>query len=244
MCFIAGVTPALDTHWAVNQTLGERFVQVRPQAPAPIAVANRSMGNVGHEEEMRSELQAAVTEFMGSLEFPTIGQVDLPGEIMDALAALATFVVRARSAVFRDGYQREITYIPTPEGPARLAKQLATLIRGRAIIAGRTAVTVKDMDEIREIGLDCIPQQRRKVIDVLLQKELVTTTAIATASGYPTNSTRRILEELKAVELIERVAARDEGGNVDRWQLSDEASQWHAKTLVPEISLLTGGERN
>src|SRR5439155_12568764 len=63
MCFIAGVTPALDNHWAVNQTLGERFIQVRPQAPAPTEVAQRSMANVGQLAEMRRELQAVVTEF-------------------------------------------------------------------------------------------------------------------------------------------------------------------------------------
>ena len=239
MCFIAGVTPAIDTHWAVNQTLGERFVQVRPKAFDPMEVGVRSMTNVGREEEMRGELKTAITQFLGSLEYPPIGQISLAPELTTRLAALATFAVQARSAVVRDGYQREISYIPVPEGPARLAKQLATLVRGRAILDGRDDVSDSDFDEIIQIGMDCIPPHRRQVLAALVAGDAATTTTIATASGYPTTAARRTLEDLAAIGMVQRVAGRDAGTNVDSWCLSDEAHQWYCQIGVPEISSRT-----
>ncbi len=244
MCFIAGVTPILDTHWAVNQTLGERFVQVRPAASEPMLVGERSMANVGREEEMRTEMLAAVTEFIGSLEIPPIGQISLGPHFTARLAALATFAVRARSAVSRDGYRQEITYIPVPEGPARLAKQLATLVRGRAILEGRDEVNDSDFDEIVELGLDCIPPHRRQVLTALISSTELLTSSLATKTGYPTSSARRILEDLTAIGVVRRVAGREEGTNVDRWSLSEEAHEWYSQIRVSEKSTRGGvGEK-
>lgn len=240
MCFIAGVTPALDTHWAVNQTLGERFVQVRPLASEPTLVADRSMVNVGREEEMRTEMRAAVTEFVASLEYPPIAQITLGPDLTQRLAALATFAVRARSAIFRDGYRREIAYIPVPEGPARLAKQLATLVRGRAILDGRNNVSAPDFDEIVEIGFDCIPPHRRQLLDALIHGGELKTTAIAGETGYPTATARMILEDLTAIGVVTRLAGREEGTNVDTWRLSEEAQEWRRQIGVYEISSCGG----
>lgn len=240
MCFIAGVTPAIDTHWSVNQTLGERFLQIRPAPHDPIQVGQRAMQNVGLEESMRQELRAAVTEFMGSLTYPPIGQVVVPGAMVPRLAALATLAVRARSAIVRDGYRREITYIPAPEGPARLAKQLSTVLRGRAIIDGREQVTEDDFAEIVNIGFDSVPPERRQVVNALIEGGDLTTTAIAKMTGYPTSPARRILEDLTAIGVVDRFPGREEGTNVDTWQLSEDASDWYRQIGVPEKSSRAG----
>ena len=228
MCFIAGVTPAIDTHWAVNQALGERFVQVRPQAPDPLKVASKAMANVGREETMRQELQAAMTRFLDNLEYPPIGQIVLTPQMEQQIQNLATFACRARSAIMRDGYQQEITYIPVPEGPARLAKQLNTLARGRAIIGHETQLSESSFREIVQIGMDCIPPQRHIMLQALISREEPTTTTISEMTGYPVNSARRILEELMAIKLVSRTLAAN---NAYQWRLSKEAKQWYTSTL-------------
>ena len=98
MCFIAGVTPIIDTHWAVNQTLGERFVQARPQAPDPLRVAERSMLNVGREQEMRGELQAAVSGFLSNLDYPPISQIVFSQDHEPSLTHYAATVEKKREA--------------------------------------------------------------------------------------------------------------------------------------------------
>ena len=234
MCFIAGVTPIIDTHWSVNQTLGERFVQARPKTPDPLMVAERSMLNVGREDEMRGELQSAVTGFLSGLDYPPISRIVLSQDMKFRLASLATFACRARSAVIRSGYGGEISYIPVPEGPARLAKQLNTLARGLAIITGETEVSETTFNEILDIGLDCIPPQRRQMLDTLINAsdELVTTD-LTDATGYPVNSARRILEELMAVGMVDRKL----NGNTYWWRLSGEAKRWYRGIVLPEMSV-------
>lgn len=236
MCFIAGVTPILDTHWAVNQTLGERFIQARPKAADPMEVAERAMENVGKEEEMRRELQTAVAGFLENLEYPAISTITLSADMKSRLKYLATYACRARSAVVRDGYKQEITYIPVPEGPARLAKQLNTLARGLAIIKKESTPGSTTFDEVVEIGMDCIPPPRRQTLDALIgvNGELETA-AISERTGYPVNSVRRILEELMAIGLVRRVL-RD---GTYWWTLSEEATQWHNRALPIKVG--TGG---
>ena len=228
MCFIAGVTPIIDTHWSVNQTLGERFIQARPQAPDPLMVAERSMLNVGREEEMRGELRAAVSGFLSNLDYPPIAQIVLSQGMRSRLASLATFACRARSAVIRNGYGGEISYIPVPEGPGRLAKQLNTLARGLAIIKGERRLSDATFDEVLSIGMDCIPPPRRQVLEALINAAgELTTTEVTDKTGYPVNSARRILEELMAIGLVDRKLNR----NTYWWNLSKEATRWHTSIL-------------
>lgn len=222
MSFISGVTPAIDSHWAVNQTLGERFIQIRPEAPDPLLVADRVMENVGSEEQMRSEIQAVVTDFITGLDCPPINEITVAPAMKTRLKHLATFACRARSAVERDGYAKEISYIPVPEGPARLAKQLSTLARGRAIIDGTTEISEASFREVVEIGLDCIPPHRRAVLDALVAGGELPTPEVTEATRYPVNTARRILEELVAIGMVERRTSN----SLYYWRLSEQAEKW------------------
>jgi hypothetical protein len=238
MCFIAGVTPIIDTHWSVNQTLGERFIQARPTAPDPLMVAERAMLNVGREEEMRRELQGVVSGFLTNLEYPSISQIVLSHEMKRRLASLATFACRARSAVIRSGYGGDISYIPVPEGPARLAKQLNTLARGLAIIEDEAELSETTFDEILSIGMDCIPPPRRLMLETLINArgELVTP-ELTDATGYPVNSARRILEELMAIDMVDRRL----DGNTYSWGLSKNAKRWYRQIALPRMSVRGSG---
>ncbi len=209
-------------------------VQAGPHAPDPLMVAERSMLNVGREEEMRRELQAAVTRFLSNLEYPSISQIVLRQEMKRRLASLATFACRARSAVIRSGYGGEISYIPVPEGPARLAKQLNTLARGLAITKDEAELSETTFDEILGIGMDCIPPPRRLMLEALINAsgELVTPELTA-ATGYPVNSARRILEELMAIDMVDRRLS----GSTYSWGLSENAKRWHHQIALPKMSV-------
>lgn len=226
MSFIAGVTPAIDNHWSVNQTLGERFVQIRPQQPDPLLVSDRVEENAGREEEMRTEIETAVTDFLAGLTYPPIRDITLPPHAKTRLKYLSTFVCRARSAIMRDGYKQEISYIPVPEGPGRLMKQLGALARGRAIIDGATTLSEDGLSEIVAIGFDCIPPHRRAVLDALILNGEMQTATVTDATRYPVNTARRILEELTALELAHRTLE----GNQYSWRLSEQAQAWYEGT--------------
>lgn len=222
MGFIAGVTSVIDHHYSIYQTLGERFVQYRPSQPDPIKLSLKAMGNSGKETAMRDEIQNAFADFVAGVTIPT-EELVIPEDVRNNIAHLAAFCVRARSGVIREGYSsREIELIPEAELPTRLSKQLITLYTALSLISG--GFTEQDYELIYKIGIDTLPQNRKAVINALLEADGSQETAeIATTIGYPTNTTRRILEDLSGLKLIDRESYGK--GFADKWIMRDDTRE-------------------
>jgi hypothetical protein len=219
--FIAGVTPIIDLHHAVHQVLGERFILCRLGQPDRRTMAVRALRSRGHEEEMRSELRDVVGRFVASLDISM--PPSLPVAFEGRLAALADFVSRARSGVVREPRSRDLTLAPEPEAPARLAKQLANLTVGHAIIRAADDVESIDYAFTYRVALDCLPQIRLQIIDTLeAATNYITTSLVAAKIGYPTTTARRTLEDLAALGIV-AVSKADTRGQADNWQLTEEA---------------------
>jgi predicted transcriptional regulator len=74
-------------------------------------------------------------------------------------------------------------------------------------------------DLLTKVALDCMPDLRRKVLEYLIvTDDKVKTEEIATRLGYPTQTTRRTLEDLAAHQIVIR-----HKGQADMWNLSDWA---------------------
>jgi hypothetical protein len=123
---VGGCTPTIDRHHAVMGAMGERFTLYRLPGVDPDVQARQALRHAGRERAMRSELADAARSVLEHLDQPRQRDDDET----DRLIALATLVVRARSAVERDGYSREIELVPGSEAPTRLVIVLAQR-RGR-----------------------------------------------------------------------------------------------------------------
>lgn len=233
MGFIAGVTSVIDHHYSIYQTLCERFIQYRPLQPDPIKLSLKAMGNSGKEKEMREEIQNAFADFIAGVIIPT-SEIVIPENIRNNIAYLAAFCVRARSGVIREGYSsREIELIPEAELPTRLSKQLITLYSALSLISGN--FTDQDYELIYKIGMDTLPQNRKLVINALVETEGYQETAeVATVIGYPTNTTRRLFEDLHGLKLIDRISYGQ--GHPDKWIMRDDTRELldKAKPSSPE----------
>jgi hypothetical protein len=231
---IAGVTPIIDTHYTVNQVLGERFLLYRMPADSAVTVARRAMSQQGCESIMRQELRKAVSDLflnVAPLRAP------IPEGILDRLAHLAAFTARARSGVVW-GHGGVIEYVPEPEGPGRLAKQLATLARGLAVVRDTREVTEADYLTIYRVAEDTVPAQRKAMLAPLLSAmDPQETSIIARQAGYPTESARRYLHELTSMKLVDRLPGGQ--GHSDRWCLSTLAAELLEKAAPPEKDLFT-----
>lgn len=241
MGFIAGVTSVIDHHYSIYQTLGERFVQYRPLQPDPIQLSLKAMGNSGKEIEMREDIQNAFADFIAGVVIPSEG-IEIPEETKKRIAHLAAFCVRARSGVIREGYSsREIELIPEAELPTRLSKQLITLYSALSLISGD--FTNEDYQLIYKIGMDTLPQNRKAVINALLKAEDYQETAdVAVAIGYPTNTTRRILEDLSGLRLIDRESYGK--GFADKWIMRDDTRNLLDKAKPTSSESLTTEEES
>ena len=164
---------------------------------------------------MRGELSQAVARlFAGRLPAPR----ERGTEEAERLVSLATFVVRARSAVERDGYSREIELVPEAEAPTRLVLVLDRLLAGLDAIGAKRD---QGWAVVTRCALDSIPAIRRACLDDLAGQEQDAKTAdVAGRIGYPTNTARRALEELAAHGLADRIGLK---ANLHAWRLTEWA---------------------
>jgi hypothetical protein len=199
--------------------MGERFVLFRLPVVDSGEQARRSLSHAGREKEMRAELTASVSALFATARREPR---DLSDDEVHGLVSLTELVVRARSAIERDGYSREIELIPEPEAPTRLIVVLDRLLAGLDVIGVTRPVA---WSVIVWAALDSIPALRRSVMDALLAaEEAIDTPKLAEALDYPTSTAKRALEDLTAHGIARRVT-RGQGRNADTWHLTEWARE-------------------
>ncbi|MEE8256761.1 MAG: hypothetical protein V3R60_02625 [Acidobacteriota bacterium] len=230
--FLAGVTQVIDGQQAVHTILGERFLLYRPETEARQEIARKALRNRGTEAQMRKELAEAVEGFMASLEKVEDRTGEIPQEVEDIIVLLADLTAKGRAGVPRDGYDRQIQYTPDPETPARLAKQLALLGTGLAVVKGKIGVGTDELAVLRKVATATMIQQRVKVVRALAKLhswEWAETQAVMDETTIPARTCKELLEDCWVLKLVERDREGDEDSDVGRrgqkpykWKLSSE----------------------
>jgi predicted ArsR family transcriptional regulator len=202
-------------------TMGERFLLYRfDHTDADEAQqASKAIDLIGHEKEMRHALASAMKSFFQDLNIPRQPTSPNPDE-KARLIALATISARCRSAVERNGHNREISLVPDHEAPGRLALTLMRLHSGLRIIGLGTddAWTL-----CQKVGLDCMPRLRREVLLYLIEHahtDCLKSSTIADDLGFPTTSVTRTLEDLAAHAIVTRKGGQQGKGHewsISRW---------------------------
>lgn len=214
---VFGATPALDAHHTASAALGERFLLCRMPDAAQVQL-RRAFAHSGKQTKtMRHELAEAVAAlFAGACPDPE----PLSPSEMDELEDIVWLAVRLRSAVERDGRTREIEYIHGTEGPARLGLTLERLLAGLSSLG---VDRPRAFDVVRRACMDSVPPLRRRAHAWL--RDIGTpqsTTTVASAIGLPTNTTRRVLEDLAAYGLVKRESQGS--GRADIWTATRDAA--------------------
>lgn len=230
---VGGCTPTIDRHHAVMGAMGERFVLYRLPDVNPDTQARQALGHAGREKQMRAELAAAVHAVLRQASTTPRERTE---DETNRLVSLATLVVRARSAVERDGFSREIELVSSPEAPTRLIIVLDRLL------AGLDAIGVTRDHAWRVVSkaaLDSVPALRLRLL-YALEGGTLDTNQLATAIRHPSSTTRRALEDLTAHGLVE--CKRQDGQNRPHlWSLSSFTRE--RLVCVPEMSPPTQSER-
>ena len=210
-------------------SMGERFIFCRFGEIDPVQQASLALRHVGRETVMRGELRDAVRRLFEGF---SPGPFAIDREIHGKLSALASLVARCRSSVERDAYRREVELIPDSELPARIAISLARLLHGMTMLGVSTAERWR---LISKVALDCVPDLRRKIVFRLIRESgPAPTKAVALAVRYPTNTTRRSLEDLAAHGMVTRF---DKGkGRADEWVLSSFSNDLALSSAVRYIA--------
>lgn len=203
---VGAVTPALDRFAQVTAALGDRFVLLRMPDVDVDEFGRASLGH-GDEHVMRDELAAALG---GLVEHADIGKVDRPltDAERDRLIGLAAYTARARTAVDRDGYRREILYRPQVEGPGRLVKAYRRLLGGLEAIGCDTTTA---WAVIARMAVDSAPTMRTDIIrDLLRRDEPARTAEIAAALDVVKDTAQLHLEDLSLLKVVEYDRGKDD----------------------------------
>ena len=191
---IAAVTPALDRKYSIFSTLGERFLQVRWHRPDSPVAGEWAIRQQGYETEIREQLKEAIGEiFSQSSQKPPV----LSSEMTRRVACLAEVVAIARTHVYREGFgNRDIEYVPEAEANTRISKGLAAMAKGIAAVNRRNEVAEQDLQDVFRVGLDCVPDVRRKVLIAAIAGQDLK------ALNIPWTVKDRAFEELKELRIL------------------------------------------
>jgi hypothetical protein len=225
---IGGCPPVIDRHHAIMGTMGERLALLRLPEVDEDEQARRALAHADQGDEMRSRLASAVEDFFERSPLPERTR-ELTQEERTALVSLATFTARARSAVERDTYHREIELVPRSEAPTRIVITLKCLLAGLEAIG---APREQARRVVAKVALDSIPAIRRSALNALYLAGSASTSEIAETLGYPTTMTRRALQDVAAHGLA--VCTRTGQGKPDIWALTPFARA--RLDTVPETS--------
>jgi hypothetical protein len=166
--FAVAVTPDVDRHYSMFQSLGERFVMLRWHRPGGVEAAIEAMNQ--DRVQAKQELKLAVNTLIKHL--PTKEPI-VDEKLQRRIAALSEFAVRARTHVPRDGYTKQLIYEPEPEAATRLAQEIVQLTKGSAHLEGRASTSEDDFKIARRAAFDSIPASRRKLIDTILIEKAI-----------------------------------------------------------------------
>ncbi len=221
--FLAGVTEMIYQQTAVHSVLGERFLYYKPVPDDRFQVGLQACANTGAERRMREELSNAVKAFMQTV---TMCDVTLPPSERDKIVYLADVVGWGRVGVPRDGYNKSILCVPSPETPARLSKQFTLFAKSLALVRQRTEIGDPELTVLRKVAIDSMIDLRAKVFRFLYpESHELTTACIARAISLPTATVLSMLEDCMVLGIIHRDRDADIDGESDRktpyrWQMS------------------------
>lgn len=138
--------------------------------------------------------------------------VDDEDSLMSRIVQLAKLVTKLRgkiNVVVKEDYGRKETFYSEPiiEEPDRCIQALYSLMRGHALIQGRTQVDTPELPVVIDVALSSAPWDRINAFAYLLTKETATTNDLMVDLKC---SRSKAIRTMKTLELLELVTLEEE----------------------------------
>ena len=231
---IGACTPVYDNHYGVIGSMGERFILYRTDTKNGYAMGMQAQRVVGQEKQMREEIRDALHRFISQFSSLEKICIETGEDIKRRVVNLACFCAYARCPVERDRYDRTIKYDPSPEGPARLVKQLMQIGAGLAIVNGKPEIDENVYRTVKKIGRDLLPMQRLRIIESMWtvnatehNGQWLKIKEVAESVNMPGATAKLLLEDMMAVGIMNRKLGEPskEGGDPPwLYQIGEKAS--------------------
>lgn len=225
--FLGACTPAIDRHHQLMGEMGPRFLLCRTTASDPRATVAALQRRYGQGDGWRNDLARRVASHVEGIT--SVARALPDGPERDGLVNLAEVATKARGFVPRDDRDRTITSEPEVEGTGRLVEALQNLAAGLEAIGCSPPEVLRI---ITKVGLDSMPQDRRRVLDALAAQGVpMNREHLANLTGLPPTTMARVAEDLTATGLLSR-----SGANRASWELAPHVrTWWRAANPTPAI---------
>jgi predicted transcriptional regulator len=208
--WIGATTPIPHSVWDLFGNLGARmyFMHVTKKAkPMKSYVADVKQKTYRRKVD---ECNKATLRFLKGIwhkekiEWCSADDLD---SIIEKVVLLATLVTRLRgkiNVVVKEEYAGDKTFYSEPiiEEPERCIQALYTLMRGHALIQGRTQVAVADLPVVIDVALSSAPWDRIIAFAYLLNKAKVTTKELMQDLKCSRTKAIRTMKTLELLELV------------------------------------------
>jgi len=224
---LAATTPIIDKYMSVNHMLGERFLHYRVGNSNAFGVGCRAFENVLGEEVHRREFRDCMNQFLSRFDGNFTLNTREVSDIRERIVSLPIYCAHARSAVFRNRYDRSLEAMPQPEGPARLTKQFKLLAMALTAVRDLEEIDSGVYEVVKKTAKDTLPRLRLQILEALWNlylddpKKWHRTKEVAMAAGMPTVTAKLKLENLNLLRLIDRNTEGDGDKAAYTWRPSE-----------------------
>jgi len=212
---IGAVTTAWDRAHDVISSMGDRFVLLRMDSTeGRMQAGRRSIGNTGHEVQMRAELAEVAAGVLNGIDTSTT--ITLTDDETETLLAAADIVTTGRTAVDYD-YRGDVIDAHAPEMPTRFAKELAQVVRGSV------AIGMQRQDAMRlaiRCARDSMPPMRLAILLDVAEHQGATTSQVRKRIGKPRSTVDRQLQSLNMLGLLDCIEDEEHTGRGSSWRYS------------------------
>lgn len=156
------------------------------------------------------ECQAAVNDFLADFfkQHPVgsvaVDTVELPTEILDDVIKWARFLIIVRAGVKNEKVDGEWEAVGPnhPEGPYKIIGYFKDLMRGHALVHGRSEATVEDLELAMHVAISSVPGYLRPILRALQKSGTVSSASVRSACGVSHPTARRYLRELEVMGIV------------------------------------------
>ena len=233
--WIGATTPIpAETHRLMSQ-LGTRLLfyevsSLEPTEEELLAYVQRDESSKA-EEECCKAVNDFLSEFYQHFEIGKVDPEKISLRVDDArkLVKWAYLLVKGRTEIRYEKEESSSNWEPiaalASESPFRVVGYFKDLVRGHALIHGRTEVEESDLEMISHIAISSIPGHLRPLIRALRQEESVDSTHCTSICKVSKPTARKYLRELSLLGIAELTEGSRERNLADEIRLS-EFYQW------------------
>ncbi len=217
---IGAATPAIETRWDMSNDLGSRFMIVRWRTgPDKVALIQAAMQQTGHQGFISAEIRKLARVFIAGARLAE----PVSPEQAQNLRYIATMVVQTRRSVDRNP-RGDITGASEAEEPTRVSQAMGQVVRAHAGLFGRSTPNEQDVKMGRRLGLDTIPDYRRRIIEAVGNNQAVSLGDLARELKQSLQTLRYQIWELEALRILDLHSGKDNGTS-DYVMLTEEFRQ-------------------